>query len=120
MLEFEWDENKNQSNIKKHGISFEEASSVFYIISDEAHSENEERIWFLKRKQKSLHKVIEETNYYQGKLVFNSDGSIKTTKEDNQKYHGYGTKSIAYVVKKYHGTMYYDTKDGIFKLRIAI
>ena len=48
MLKFEWDENKNRSNIKKHGISFEEASSVFYdealIISDEAHSENEERI----------------------------------------------------------------------------
>ena len=48
MLKFEWDENKNQLNIKKHGISFEEASSVFYddealIISDEAHSENEER-----------------------------------------------------------------------------
>ena len=44
MLKFEWDENKNQSNIKKHGISFEEASSVLYIISDEVHSENEERI----------------------------------------------------------------------------
>lgn len=27
---FEWDENKNQSNIKKHGISFEEAQSVFF------------------------------------------------------------------------------------------
>jgi uncharacterized protein len=26
---FEWDEKKNISNIKKHGISFEEASQVF-------------------------------------------------------------------------------------------
>jgi uncharacterized protein len=30
MIEFEWDEAKNQSNQKKHGISFEEAKSVFY------------------------------------------------------------------------------------------
>ena len=30
MLEFEWDENKNQANMKKHnGISFQEASKVF-------------------------------------------------------------------------------------------
>ncbi len=28
-MEFEWDENKNQSNIRKHGISFSEARSVF-------------------------------------------------------------------------------------------
>ena len=48
MLKFEWDENKNQTNIQKHGISFEEASSVFYdddalIISDDVHSLNEDR-----------------------------------------------------------------------------
>lgn len=48
MLRFEWDENKNQANIKKHGISFEEATSVFnddqaLIINDEIHSLTEER-----------------------------------------------------------------------------
>lgn len=26
---FEWDEEKNKSNLKKHGISFEEASEIF-------------------------------------------------------------------------------------------
>ncbi|MDB9313826.1 BrnT family toxin [Spirulina sp. CS-785/01] len=26
---FEWDENKNQQNIKKHKISFEEATEIF-------------------------------------------------------------------------------------------
>lgn len=30
LLEFEWDNKKNQVNIKKHDISFEEAKSVFY------------------------------------------------------------------------------------------
>lgn len=29
MLEFEWDENKNQENIRKHGVSFQEASRIF-------------------------------------------------------------------------------------------
>ncbi len=28
-MEFEWDENKNLSNIEKHGISFEAIASVF-------------------------------------------------------------------------------------------
>ena len=47
-LLFEWDENKNRKNIIKHGISFEEASSVFLddqaiLFDDPAHSEFEER-----------------------------------------------------------------------------
>jgi uncharacterized DUF497 family protein len=28
-MKFEWDENKNESNKRKHNVSFEEASSVF-------------------------------------------------------------------------------------------
>ena len=48
MLKFEWDESKNKKNIEKHGISFEEASSVFLdeealILTDEGHSQKEER-----------------------------------------------------------------------------
>ena len=30
MIEFEWDEAKAASNLKKHGISFKEAKSVFF------------------------------------------------------------------------------------------
>ena len=30
MIKFEWDSTKADSNIKKHGISLEEAKSVFY------------------------------------------------------------------------------------------
>jgi len=45
---FEWDENKNISNQKKHGVSFDEAKSVFAdtlgrLIPDPDHSENEDR-----------------------------------------------------------------------------
>jgi len=39
-LSFEWDENKARSNTKKHGVTFEESSSVF---ADEVHSIEEPR-----------------------------------------------------------------------------
>ena len=47
-LEFEWDERKNEANIKKHGINFFEAARVFEDVKrlefyDEAHSLYEER-----------------------------------------------------------------------------
>jgi len=29
-IHFEWNKKKNEANLKKHGISFEEAKSVFY------------------------------------------------------------------------------------------
>ena len=61
-LKFEWDENKNQTNQKKHGISFEEAKEVFFdddaiLFDDPEHSKGEElfliigliqkeKIWF--------------------------------------------------------------------------
>lgn len=47
-MEFEWDENKNEINKKKHGVSFEDVESVFsdfsaIIFDDPDHSETEER-----------------------------------------------------------------------------
>ncbi len=50
-MNFEWDENKNQTNIKKHGIDFREACYVFadpFALSmpDDEHSHNEDR-WLL-------------------------------------------------------------------------
>ena len=52
LITFEWDENKNQVNIRKHGISFEEAQSVFYdedaiYFDDPDHSVAEERFLIL-------------------------------------------------------------------------
>lgn len=47
-MEFEWDQSKAASNLKKHGVSFEEAKTVFdnplaVIFDDEAHSIIEQR-----------------------------------------------------------------------------
>ncbi len=29
-MEFEWDENKNRTNLEKHGVDFEQAKKVFF------------------------------------------------------------------------------------------
>ncbi len=47
-ITFEWDDEKAKSNLKKHGVSFEEASSVFasalsLTIADPRHSDEEDR-----------------------------------------------------------------------------
>jgi len=47
-MKFEWDENKNRINRIKHGISFQEAETVFddenaVVIYDDKHSISEER-----------------------------------------------------------------------------
>lgn len=47
-ISFAWDDNKNRENVKKHGISFEEAVSIFQSIPfkvfyDTEHSDYEDR-----------------------------------------------------------------------------
>ena len=47
-MDVTWDEEKNRSNQKKHGVSFEEAATVFYddnsvLFDDPDHSFGEER-----------------------------------------------------------------------------
>ena len=51
-MKFEWDQRKSHSNLTKHGVSFEEAKTVFYddnavIIHDSEHSKNEDRFVML-------------------------------------------------------------------------
>lgn len=48
MIRFEWDPVKGEGNRQKHGVSFDEAQSVFYDeyavqFYDEVHSGREER-----------------------------------------------------------------------------
>lgn len=51
-ISFEWDESKSSLNKKKHGISFEEAQTVFVdgnalLIHDPDHSDEEDRFILL-------------------------------------------------------------------------
>jgi len=52
MINFVWDNQKEKSNLTKHGISFDEAKTVFYddnarLIFDPDHSNHEERFILL-------------------------------------------------------------------------
>ena len=92
MIKFEWDTAKAASNKKKHGVSFEEAQSVFYDefavqFFDEDNSVSEDRFLMLgfsdearllivchcERNQGNVIRIISarkatkaESNYYQG------------------------------------------------------
>lgn len=51
-LAFEWDEKKDASNKKKHGVSFDEAKTIFTdqfarLIADPDHSNDEDRFILL-------------------------------------------------------------------------
>lgn len=51
-LRFEWDEDKNRENIKKHGVSFQEAQTIFLDENamrffDPDHSQDEDRFIML-------------------------------------------------------------------------
>ena len=47
-MEFEWDPRKNEANIRKHGVAFSEAATVFgdilsITVPDPDHSQEEDR-----------------------------------------------------------------------------
>ena len=51
-ISFEWNEEKNEINKRKHNVSFEEAVTVFYdtearVVFDEEHSYDEDRFVIL-------------------------------------------------------------------------
>ncbi len=57
-------------------------------------------------------------NCYDGEIFFRN-GLPVTSKEDNR-YHGFGTRSIRSIVEKYSGSMTIDAKDGWYRLKILI
>ena len=51
-LQIEWDEVKSRSNVRKHGVSFQEAATVFFderalLLADPDHSDDEDRFILL-------------------------------------------------------------------------
>ena len=52
ILKFEWDSRKDKSNIKKHGVTFEEAKTAFFdeqaiVYFDPEHSDEDDRFILL-------------------------------------------------------------------------
>ena len=90
MLKFEWNDNKNKTNIKKHGISFEEASSVFQdeealIIADYEHSDKEERFILVGFSFKANLLVVCHC-YRENDSIIRIISARKADKKEKQKY----------------------------------
>ncbi|WP_367899175.1 BrnT family toxin [Leptospira sp. WS58.C1] len=92
-IDFEWDSVKNSSNKRKHGISFEEAKTVFYdenarIIHDPDHSEKEERFIILGFSNK-LNLLMVSHCYRSSKDVIRIISARKATKSESKQYEAF-------------------------------
>lgn len=91
-IQFEWDENKNKANIKKHKISFEEAKTVFYdeharLISDPDHSQSEDRFIILGISS-VLRLLVVCHCYREQEKVIRIISARKATKNETKSYGG--------------------------------
>ena len=92
-LNFEWDNNKNEINKKKHKVSFEEARSVFYdeealVISDPDHSEDEERFIILGESNRANLLVVCHC-YRVSETVIRIISARKATKNETKQYYSF-------------------------------
>lgn len=90
MIDFEWDENKNTINKRKHHISFEEAQTVFFddealVIDDPEHSEREERFIILGMSARA-HLLVVCHCYRQSETVVRIISARKATKNESRQY----------------------------------
>ncbi len=92
MISFEWDTAKNASNTKKHGVSFEEARSVFYDefavqFFDEDHSEPEDRFLMLGFSDEARLLMVCHCERDQGNTI-RIISARKATKTESKYYQG--------------------------------
>ena len=90
-IRFEWDNNKNNINKKKHKISFEEASTVFYdeealMIPDPEHSYEEERFIILGQSINANPLVVCHC-YRASETVIRIISARKANKKETNKYY---------------------------------
>ncbi|MCE5181720.1 MAG: BrnT family toxin [Betaproteobacteria bacterium] len=92
MIKFEWDTAKAASNKKKHGVSFEEAQSVFYDefavqFFDEDNSVPEERFLMLGFSDEARLLIVCHCERDQGSIV-RIISARKATKNESNHYQG--------------------------------
>ena len=87
-MEFEWDKSKAASNLSKHGVSFDEAQTVFddtlYIdFYDPDHSYNEHRYIIVGQSAQNRLLVI---SYTERGNVIRLISARKTTRKERETY----------------------------------
>ena len=89
-LSFEWDPTKAAQNLRKHGVSFEEAVSVFSderarLIDDPDHSSDEERFILLGLSM-NLRVLVVVHCYRRSGSMIRLISARKATREEKQFY----------------------------------
>jgi uncharacterized DUF497 family protein len=89
-LAFRWDPKKDALNQEKHGVSFEEAKSVFYdenarLMDDPDHSEEEDR-FILLGFSSSLRLIVVCHCYREKDSVIRIISARKATKSEARNY----------------------------------
>ena len=88
-IRFEWDPRKARSNEKKHGVSFEEAESVFYdeqaLLLEDPQPENEEERFVLLGLSAVL-RVLVVVHALRGEDVIRIISARKATRLERQEY----------------------------------
>ena len=89
-LKFDWDKSKASLNKKKHGVSFEEAVTVFYDddaleFHDPDHSESEDRFIMVGLSFKTKILVVSHCLRQSGSLI-RIISARKATKQESQRY----------------------------------
>jgi uncharacterized DUF497 family protein len=89
-LRFEWDERKAATNAKKHGVSFQEARSVFFderarLIDDPEHSDDEDR-FILLGLSSSLRLLVVCHGYRSAGNVIRIVSARKATARESESY----------------------------------
>ena len=89
-LKFDWDKSKASLNKKKHGVSFEEAVTVFYDddaleFHDPDHSESEDRFIMVGLSFKTKILVVSHCLRQSGSLI-RIISARKATKQESERY----------------------------------
>ena len=92
MIEFQWDPAKARDNLKKHGVSFHEAKSVFFDeyarqFFDYEHSEEEERFIMLGVSHRMRILVVCHCERERGSVI-RIVSARKATAKERQHYQG--------------------------------
>ena len=93
MISFEWDPQKAKSNIKKHGVSFEEAKSVFYdefavqFFDPEGSSLDEDRFLMLGLSSESRILIVCHCEREEGEII-RIISARKATPDERKYYDG--------------------------------
>ena len=87
---FEWDEKKSRSNKRKHGVSFEEAITVFsdenaLLIADPDHSTEEDR-FILLGLSAQLRMLVVCHCYWEDEEIIRLISARKATRVEREQY----------------------------------